>query len=78
MESSYILLIVLVGVCCLAIGYYLGARFKKHDNLGNLVVVNDPREGPYIFLETSEIAIEELEKKKTVELTVVTRDASRK
>lgn len=61
-----------IGIC---IGFALGLLtilcVLKKGSIGNLVIIDDPDDGPYMFLEISKMEIETLRAQPTVKLNVV-------
>lgn len=61
-----------IGIC---IGFALGLLtilcVLKKGSIGNLVIIDDPEDGPYMFLEISKTEIETLRAQPTVKLNVV-------
>ncbi len=61
-----------IGIC---IGFALGILatlcILRKGSIGNLVIIDDPEDGPYMFLEISKTEIETLRVQPTVKLNVV-------
>lgn len=68
-----------VGIC---IGFVLGILVTlfvlKKGAIGNLVIIDDPEDGPYMFLEISKTEIESLRIQPTVKLNVVDKGKTHK
>lgn len=68
-----------IGIC---IGFVLGilsALFVlKKGSIGNLVIIDDPEDGPYMFLEISKTEIETLRAQPTVKLNIVDKSRPHK
>lgn len=59
----------------MGIGFMLGFLVTLHSlkkgTIGNLVIVDDPEDGSYLFLEISKPDIEELRTQRIIKLNVV-------
>ena len=69
-------------VAGIIVGFLLGVvaamdAFRK-GTIGNLVITDDPEDGPYMFLEISRSDIERLRSQSTVKLNVVDRGRTQK
>lgn len=68
-----------IGIC---IGFVLGILSTlfvlKKGAIGNLVIIDDPEDGPYMFLEISKTEIEALRIQPTVKLNVVDKGKTHK
>ena len=72
-------MLIVIGVF---VGFLLGVaaprRVFRKDTIGNLVIIDDPEDGPYMFLEISKTKIEELRIQPTVKLNVVDKGKTHK
>ena len=69
-----ILAVVALAISSAGFGFFLAKdRLHKKDSAGNLVVIKDPVEGTYLFLECHE-SMEKLEKEYAVIFTVEVRN----
>lgn len=68
-----------IGIC---IGFVLGIIttlcILKKGSIGNLVIIDDPENEPYMFLEISKMEIETLRVQPTVKLNVVDKGGPHK
>ncbi len=64
--------LIVIGII---VGFLLGIAatlyILRKDTIGNLVIADDPEDGPYMFLEISRLDIERLRAQPTVKLNVV-------
>lgn len=72
-------MLLAIGIC---IGFVLGILATllvlKKGSIGNLVIIDDLEDGPYMFLEISKTEIEELRIQPTVKLNVVDKGKTHK
>ncbi len=72
-------MLLAIGIC---IGFVLGILVAlcilRKGAIGNLVIIDDPEDGPYMFLEISKTEIEELRIQPTVKLNVVDKGKTHK
>ena len=65
-------MLLVIGICIgFGFGILAALDVLKKGTIGNLVIVDDPEDGPYMFLEISKTEIEELRIRPTVKLNVV-------
>ena len=72
-------MLLVIGIC---IGFALGILavlcVLKKGAIGNLVIIDDPEDGSYMFLEISKTEIEELRIQPTGKLNVVDKGKTHK
>lgn len=72
-------MLIVVGII---VGFLLGIAATlyvlRKDTIGNLVIADDPEDGPYMFLEISKTEIETLRVQPTVKLNVVNKGKTHK
>lgn len=72
-------MLLVIGIC---IGFVLGILATlcvlRKESIGNLVIIDDPEDGSYMFLEISKAEIEELRIQPTVKLNVVDKGKTHK
>ena len=72
-------MLLVIGIC---IGFVLGILAPlcvlRKESIGNLVIIDDPEDGSYMFLEISKAEIEELRIQPTVKLNVVDKGKTHK
>lgn len=70
---------LVIGIC---VGFVFGILVTlcvlRKGAIGNLIIIHDSEDGPYIFLEISKTEIETLRVKPTVKLNVVNRGRTHK
>lgn len=57
----------------LVVGSIATRLFLRSRSIGNLVVIDDPDDGTYMFMEITRSDVEHLRKEKIIKLTVVDR-----
>lgn len=72
-------MLIVIGII---VGFLFGTavtlRVLRKGTIGNLVIVDDPEDGSYLFLEISRLDIERLIVQPTVKLNVVNRGKTHK
>lgn len=72
-------MLLVIGICIgLALGILAVLRVFRKGSIGNLVIIDDPEDGHYMFLEISKTEIEELRIQPTVKLNVVDKSKTHK
>ncbi len=70
---------LIIGICIgLVLGILATLCVLRKGAIGNLVIIDDPDDGPYMFLEISKTEIEELRIQPTVKLNVVDKGKTHK
>ncbi len=65
-------MIIVLGICIgFALGFSANLYFQGKRTGGNLVIIDEPEEGVYIFLEIAKTDIRELRKRSTIKLNVI-------
>lgn len=65
-------MIVVFGICIgFALGFSASLYLQEKRTGGNLVIVDDPEEEAYIFLEIAKTDIQELRMRPTIKLNVI-------
>lgn len=70
---------LIIGICIgLVLGILATLCVLRKGAIGNLVIIDDQDDGPYMFLEISKTEIEELRIQRTVKLNVVDKGKTHK
>lgn len=64
--------------CWVLLGIAATLYILSKDTIGNLVIADDPEDGPYMFLEISRLDIKRLRLQPTVKLNVVNKGKTHK
>ena len=68
------MLFAIIALCIVfLVGLIAGLFFCRKDSIGNLIIVDDPDDGPYMFIELTKTDVHSLRRQNSIELKVVDR-----